>query len=62
MIASVKEIDKQAVNKAIELLCSLNKDINYSDIVGKMKEIVPEFISNNSKYSELDTFMKEKAS
>ena len=64
MIASVKEIDKQEVNKAIELLCSLNKDINYNDIVGKMKEIVPEFISNNSKYSELDVknLVEEKAS
>jgi len=64
MIASVKEIDKLEVNKAIEVLCSLNKDINYKDIVGKMKEIVPEFISNNSKYAELDvkSFVKEKAS
>ena len=64
MIASVKEIDKLEVNKAIEVLCSLNKDINYKDIVGKMKEIVPEFISNNSKYAELDvkSFVEEKAS
>ena len=64
MIASVKEIDRLEVNKAIEVLCSLNKDINYKDIVGKMKEIVPEFISNNSKYAELDvkSFVEEKAS
>jgi len=64
MIASVKEIDKLEVNKAIEVLCSLNKDINYKDIVGKMKEIVPEFICNNSKYAELDviSFVEEKAS
>ena len=54
MIASVKEIDRLEVNKAIEVLCSLNKDINYKDIVGKMKEIVPEFVSNNSVYEKLD--------
>jgi len=34
------------------LVC--NEDIDNTIIVKKMKEIVPEFISMNSKYEELD--------
>jgi FlaA1/EpsC-like NDP-sugar epimerase len=54
MIAKVKEIDTERINTAIEELCTLNNEINYIEIVCKMKEIVPEYISNNSKYGELD--------
>ena len=54
MIAKVKAIDALKINAEIEELCNLNNDINYVDIVSKMKEIVPEYISNNSKYGELD--------
>ena len=42
------------VSKQIENLIALSHTYNDMAIVGKMKEIVPEYISNNSKYSVLD--------
>lgn len=41
---------KDAINELVELFHSQNN----VDIVSKMKEIVPEFISNNSTYEKLD--------
>lgn len=41
-------------SQAIEELISINKTGNEYNIVKKMKEILPEFISNNSIYEELD--------
>lgn len=58
MIAKVKEMDSEKINNDIKELCCLNKEINYTDIVSKMKEIVPEYISNNSVYEELDTHLE----
>jgi hypothetical protein len=43
------------VNKQIEELYTLNFELNYTNTVKKMKEIVPEFISNNSVYASLDS-------
>jgi FlaA1/EpsC-like NDP-sugar epimerase len=54
MIAKIKPMDKQVVAKSIEELCILNDEMNYVTTVKKMKEIVPEFISNNSTYGKLD--------
>lgn len=53
-IASVREYDYEAVSKDIEELIAISK--NYDDMatVKKMKEIVPEFKSNNSVYEVLD--------
>lgn len=42
------------INKTIEDLIAINKKGNDYKVVKKMKEILPEFISNNSKYEELD--------
>ena len=54
MIAKVKEYDFESVSAAINELISLfNKQDNLS-IVKKMKQLVPEFKSNNSVYEELD--------
>lgn len=53
-IASVREYDYEAVSKDIDELIAISK--NYDDMatVKKMKEIVPEFKSNNSVYELLD--------
>jgi len=55
MIANIKEMDASTIQQMINDLCSLNKEINEEQTVAKMKEIVPEFISNNSRYEALDT-------
>ena len=54
MIAKVKEYDFSTISSAItELINLFDKQDNIS-IVKKMKELVPEFKSNNSVYEELD--------
>ena len=53
-IAEVREYDYNEVNKQIESLIALSHTYNDMVIVEKMKEIVPEYVSNNSKYSVLD--------
>jgi len=42
------------VNKAIKDLIELNSDGDDFNLVKKMKEIVPDYISNNSRYGKLD--------
>ena len=42
------------INQAINDLIVINRACNEYDIVKKMKEILPDYISNNSKYQELD--------
>lgn len=55
MIARVQEYDIETVSKHIsELIGMFDKQENMT-IVRKMKEIVPEFKSNNSVYEQLDT-------
>ncbi len=54
LIAKVKEYDFETTSKSIaELIALFDKQDNIS-IVKKMKELVPEFISNNSIYEKLD--------
>ena len=53
-IAQVREYDYDEVSKAIEELVAIAKQYNNMDTVRKMKEIVPEYISNNSVYEQLD--------
>ena len=54
MIGSVREYDYATVEKQIsELVNSFDAQKN-TDIVLKMKEMVPEFKSNNSQFSKLD--------
>lgn len=53
-IASVREYDYEKVNKDIDELIKVSMDYDDMETVKKMKEMVPEFISNNSIYSELD--------
>jgi FlaA1/EpsC-like NDP-sugar epimerase len=54
MIAKVKEYDLDTVSANIDSLISLFERQQNMDIVRKMKEIVPEFRSNNSVYERLD--------
>ena len=53
-IASVREYDYGEVSKAIDELIALSLEYDDMATVKKMKEIVPEFVSNNSVYSVLD--------
>ena len=53
-IASVREYDYDKVNKEIEDLVEISKHFDDMNTVKKMKEIVPEYKSNNSVYEELD--------
>ena len=53
MIAKAQKIDYLSVKKNISDLAAL-KENNKQDIVTKLKEIVPEYISKNSEFEELD--------
>ena len=53
-IATVREYDYDEVCSEIESLYSISKQFDDMKTVAKMKEIVPEFLSNNSVYSSLD--------
>ena len=54
MIASVREYDYEDVNDDIERLIDSSYDFDSMRTVAKMKDLVPEFKSLNSKYSVLD--------
>jgi len=54
MIAKTKEIDCRNVKTSIEKLCFENSCNGNHNNVLLMKQIVPEFISNNSIYEKLD--------
>jgi FlaA1/EpsC-like NDP-sugar epimerase len=54
MIAKVQEYDFDTIEREISQLTELFSAQNNEAIVRKMKEIVPEFISNNSEYEKLD--------
>ena len=59
MIAQVREYDFNEVEHQIaELLKFANVYKNYM-VVSKMKELVPEYISQNSQYERLDMEMKK---
>ena len=53
-IAQVREYDYDEVNKDIEELTEIAKQFDDMATVKKMKEIVPEYKSNNSVYEVLD--------
>ena len=53
-IAQVREYDYAQVERDIEELIQIANSYDPMAIVKKMKEIVPEFVSNNSVYSVLD--------
>lgn len=53
-IAEVRQYDYDGVNKSIEELIEIAKGFENMATVKKMKEIVPEYKSNNSEYEVLD--------
>lgn len=54
MIGQVRDHDYKQVNESINNLVLLLSEETTENLVLRMKELVPEFISNNSIYSELD--------
>ena len=54
MIAKPQKVNFSNILLMIEKLCKENDNLSNSKIVQKIKEIVPEFISNNSVYEKLD--------
>ncbi|MFH0896339.1 MAG: nucleoside-diphosphate sugar epimerase/dehydratase [Bacteroidota bacterium] len=54
MIAKVKEYEFQQVKENVDVLISMIPQQDNVAMVTKMKEIVPEFVSNNSLFEELD--------
>ncbi|MBL0071132.1 MAG: polysaccharide biosynthesis protein [Bacteroidetes bacterium] len=54
MVAKVKEYDFDEVKKNVDELVSLFNAQDNINLVRKMKEIVPEYISNNSVFEVLD--------
>ena len=59
-IAQVREYDYEEVSKEIEELVALAKLYNDMDTVRKMKQIVPEYKSNNSVYEQLDREIEQQ--
>lgn len=53
-VAKVREYSYSDARKDIERLCDTCRTFDNMKIVKVMKEIVPEYISNNSIYSQLD--------
>ena len=58
-IAQVREYDYETVDKEITELIDISKRFNDMDTVRKMKEIVPEYKSNNSVYEKLDAELSD---
>ena len=54
LVGKVAEYDLNQISNQISELIELFGAQNNFKIVSKMKEIVPEFLSNNSIYSQLD--------
>lgn len=54
MIGKVREYDFEEVDQKINELVALFETQDNDMIVAKMKELVPEYISNNSTFSRLD--------
>lgn len=55
MIAKTKHIETKIINDKIEHLCSILYKTQSIGIVSIIKDIVPEYISNNSKFEVLDS-------
>ena len=53
-IAKVREYDYKAINQGVKELIAIARKYDNMATVRKMKEIVPEYKSNNSIYEQLD--------
>ncbi|UPT66121.1 MAG: polysaccharide biosynthesis protein [Sphingobacteriales bacterium JAD_PAG50586_3] len=54
LVAQVREYEYNTVKADIDELISLAKTADNVAVVTKMKQIVPEFISNNSEFGKID--------
>lgn len=54
VIAEVRNYDHQEVKVKIEELIALFSKQNNESLVGKLKELIPEYVSNNSRFEQLD--------
>ncbi|EAR01103.1 nucleoside-diphosphate sugar epimerase/dehydratase [Maribacter sp. HTCC2170] len=61
MIGKTRELDYAHVRSKIDELCISNMFFN-TNTVRLMKEIVPEYVSNNSKYEQLDEKQEQRNS
>ena len=55
MIAKTKPINAEEIVAKINTLCSISSKMQSLEIVSIIKELIPEYVSNNSKYEVLDT-------
>jgi FlaA1/EpsC-like NDP-sugar epimerase len=55
MIARTKPFDIKKIESTIINLCKINSETSNLEIVSIIKELVPEYISKNSKFEVLDT-------
>ncbi|WP_299336490.1 nucleoside-diphosphate sugar epimerase/dehydratase [uncultured Psychroserpens sp.] len=55
MIAKTKPLDILTISDKISSLCAVNSKSQNLEIVSMIKDIIPEYISNNSKYEVLDS-------
>jgi FlaA1/EpsC-like NDP-sugar epimerase len=55
LIGKVKQYNFEEINHKIETLIGLFNTQNNTDIVSAMKDLVPEFKSNNSVFAKLDS-------
>ena len=60
MIAKVRKYDFNEVKERMESLIAFAKKGEIHDMVTAMKEIVPEFKSNNSEFSKIDEEIEQK--
>jgi len=60
MIARTREINFHTLHEQIQEFQFFLNQRDAEEIVRKMKELIPEYVSNNSKYCLIDNQMKEK--
>ena len=53
-IAKVREYSYDAAEQAVEMLDELSRKVEIPAMVRLMKDIVPEFVSKNSRFEEFD--------
>ena len=53
-IARVREYDYSEAITVVEQLADLAREVRIPDMVKLMKEVVPEYVSNNSRFEEFD--------
>jgi FlaA1/EpsC-like NDP-sugar epimerase len=54
LIGKVAAVNLSVINKSIEKLILFTKTQQNDEIIKQMKEIIPEYISNNSEFSKFD--------